>query len=1580
MQIEKKDFVSRFGVYRTRNRDFFVRITVLSLMMLWFAMPAVAVQIGTNPGVPASFTVGPSTGTITTVKKINQDDTLSFNFDIQVEVTVEFLANSTVVHTTQFIAHSGTISSTRGDTRISHLKGATNIGPPDILGTLQVILPSGVNNINEKYSGIGTPNISYVKGTLSLDSIPDFSGPSGALAAGAYSLTFETILGNLMGTAQVGGTIIGGTYNGTTAPAVIGTVSQEVPAKITFPGAPITPIGAGDTFSYSATYTAQVTGKNTQLNPGIYSGSFENPPSRTLNLDSDVEVEGDFINYGTLIIRTDVNIVAGQFINGSSTTLIVDGATLTITTDTFINNLYAQVHINGGGTIKFAMPPGETAIQVNNAGIINIGASASPGSPGNGTLRPDSASDSVHLLNTGVINIGSASTVGSLGTTTEPLASLNNVGLAPVTGTGSIIVSDATTAAPPNDNVIAVRGDWLSAGTFIAGDSTLTLSGAGVLVHNSINGFNNLTISGGTHTLGSKLMVNGDFIITAGAKLMVGSNNININGPTTISGRMQATGGTQTYAQDFTVDVNAIYDNDANNVTLNINAPFTNNGIAILGSGTINSQSITNSGQLTASSGNLRITGDFINSGTFNHNNGTIIFTDGGTFDTGGETVIYNNITKTGLGTTTTLGDALTMIGSFIIESGRFDADVYDITVAGNVSAGGNGLDIDGADLILNPPTGTTQTFDPGTSASVYRNIIKQGGCTLLINNHLVLSGNFLVNTGTFQICYQNLMVGASLTISDTATLVDCTGTITVNGDTTIDGTLCTSGVATHRFASITVSINGIYDNDTNDVTVSATGTVTNDGTMTMGTGEVDFTSGLNNSNIFTSTPGSLRIIGNMTNTGTFKHNGGMVIFGGDGIFNPGLSIYNNITKAGAGTTTTLGEDLTLLGTLTVDAGTMALGAHTVSLGTVYIGGNGILTQDADGLLSVLSDFTNSGVYAPDVASTLSLTGTGTLTPGISDFRGTLLTSGAITLAEDSIFNFAGANWTNTGTFDTGTNTTVRFNRSGNQMLTTRGAPNLPAMNFVNIETDNDDTITFATAINLSGTLTIAGGATVRDVTPGSVYNFADTARLVVSGILNLTGSPADHIQLLGSGGGEGSARWTFMLNSSGTVYLNHVDLRDSELITHGGSLNGKNVGYTVVSLGNLSPSWGPYDPVPAPYIKNTITPNKAQPGTKGLLVTLAGGNFSADTTVSFGDGITVVSLDASGAPTTLGATIDVAADAQLGSRTIKVTNPDGEYTSKTNVFTISDEVLVAYSTIAGDANADWRVDLVDFSILASAFGTSDERADFDGDGFVNLPDFSILAANFGKTTNDLLSPRRDDSTMIPAGHLSLNMPTKIYRGDVVEATVMAENISLKAYTFTPTYDSSMLKLMEDGIVEGDFLKDSLFVAIAGEDAPLRIFSATRSKASEGTGMLTKLRFRVMADGVSNNAIALRDVQIVDGLGRFSHLPEIHAAFSTVPHKTRLLANYPNPFNPETWIPFELADGANVKLRIYDVSGRLVRTLDLGYRHAGRYVDQSMAAYWDGRSSSGERVASGIYLYSLTAGEFSAIRRMLILK
>jgi len=640
-------------------------------------------------------------------------------------------------------------------------------------------------------------------------------------------------------------------------------------------------------------------------------------------------------------------------------------------------------------------------------------------------------------------------------------------------------------------------------------------------------------------------------------------------------------------------------------------------------------------------------------------------------------------------------------------------------------------------------------------------------------------------------------------------------------------------------------------------------------------------------------------------------------------------------------------------------------------------------------------------------------------------------------------------------------------------------------MEFFNIETDNDSIITFDAAIFLHWVMTIAGGATIRDLTPGSTYNFPNTAEVNVSGTWTLTGSQAQHLQLLGPltpdvnpadgiPDDDQTQRWRLVVNTSGTVNLHYVNLRSSELISHGGSINGKNVGNEVVHLGNLSPSWGPFDPIPISTLPTggsgtTETDNlsfslvTANPGESSTVATV-GQTINLQlvlTTLEMVNGVSTYLaydpavldvVDASGEPgiqpfvkgdfigglpfeNVAGGGVLRYTEANVmggasgtgvvaGIRFIVNNVPEGTSTaisflsdSASNLVTAvsySDGTIVSPSlngftlkvrdlTLPGDVDSDGMVNLIDFSILASLFGTADARADFNTDGTVNLADFSILAANFGKTTADLIAaPFVVAQSDAATGHcrpfsfgktptfppkISLRVPSKPHLGDVLEVAVMAENSSLKAYNFALSYDAEMLELIEGGIVEGDFLKDTLFVTTRslgdfgyGRHYEGRIFSASRSHASDGTGVLTKLRFRVIADGVSKRAIALRDVQIVDGVGRLHLLPELHATLSITPQKTRLLANYPNPFNPETWIPFELAEDANVKLQIYDVSGRLIRTLDLGYRPAGYNVDRATAAYWDGCGYSGERVASGIYLYRLTAGNFSATRRMALVK
>jgi len=115
---------------------------------------------------------------------------------------------------------------------------------------------------------------------------------------------------------------------------------------------------------------------------------------------------------------------------------------------------------------------------------------------------------------------------------------------------------------------------------------------------------------------------------------------------------------------------------------------------------------------------------------------------------------------------------------------------------------------------------------------------------------------------------------------------------------------------------------------------------------------------------------------------------------------------------------------------------------------------------------------------------------------------------------------------------------------------------------------------------------------------------------------------------------------------------------------------------------------------------------------------------------------------------------------------------------------------------------------------------------------------------------------------------------------------------------------------------------------------------------------------------------------------------EVNQAFANLdirnddllPPQNLLWQNYPNPFNPETWIPYQLKSPADVTIYIYDVTGRSVRTLQIGSQPAGFYLNRSQSAYWDGKNNTGEEVANGVYFYRLTVDNFSAVRKMMLLK
>lgn len=208
----------------------------------------------------------------------------------------------------------------------------------------------------------------------------------------------------------------------------------------------------------------------------------------------------------------------------------------------------------------------------------------------------------------------------------------------------------------------------------------------------------------------------------------------------------------------------------------------------------------------------------------------------------------------------------------------------------------------------------------------------------------------------------------------------------------------------------------------------------------------------------------------------------------------------------------------------------------------------------------------------------------------------------------------------------------------------------------------------------------------------------------------------------------------------------------------------------------------------------------------------------------------------------------------------------------------------------------------------------------------------------------------RADASLIVQNPLDVNGDGTVNVADLVLiASNFGKTVGQKAHP-NPDVNS-------DGIVD---ITDLLLVASELQAAPAQ----TAQLASQVQGWI-------------DQAVQLtpRDATVEKGIAVLEGLLAVLR-----PVQTALLPNYPNPFNPETWMPYQLAEDAEVTFTIYDARGRQVRQLDLGHRPVGIYQARTRAAYWDGRNEIGEPVASGLYFYTLSAGKFAATRKMFVRK
>ncbi|MDE0016929.1 MAG: cohesin domain-containing protein [Candidatus Poribacteria bacterium] len=207
---------------------------------------------------------------------------------------------------------------------------------------------------------------------------------------------------------------------------------------------------------------------------------------------------------------------------------------------------------------------------------------------------------------------------------------------------------------------------------------------------------------------------------------------------------------------------------------------------------------------------------------------------------------------------------------------------------------------------------------------------------------------------------------------------------------------------------------------------------------------------------------------------------------------------------------------------------------------------------------------------------------------------------------------------------------------------------------------------------------------------------------------------------------------------------------------------------------------------------------------------------------------------------------------------------------------------------------------------------------------------------------------------------------------------------AIAGYQFTMAFDPAALRYISAADA-GYFPSGAYTVPLEGERDISFVAAALKGTATAPDGTLATVTFEVVKPNPFSS-LHLTDVILSDATATALDVRFIgkHDGTElwplTPPEETVMLPNYPNPFNPETWIPYQLAQPAEVTLTIFGSNGQLVRTLALGHRSAGVYASKSSAAYWDGRNNIGERVASGLYFYTLRAGEFTATGKMLILK
>ena len=298
------------------------------------------------------------------------------------------------------------------------------------------------------------------------------------------------------------------------------------------------------------------------------------------------------------------------------------------------------------------------------------------------------------------------------------------------------------------------------------------------------------------------------------------------------------------------------------------------------------------------------------------------------------------------------------------------------------------------------------------------------------------------------------------------------------------------------------------------------------------------------------------------------------------------------------------------------------------------------------------------------------------------------------------------------------------------------------------------------------------------------------------------------------------------------------------------------------------------------------------------------------------------------------------------------------------------------------DVNGDGAVGILDLAAVGSNFGrvidgvVFGQNPDVNRDGIVNLSDLIIVGNHFGETVGSPAAPENP----APSISATIRFENPQFLGDRLLLDLMIET--------TVPFVGYHIRVVPAGLLKIDPNRSGTNVFRLEEVAQSgTLVGAQLGVGEPWFGQVHLATLEVDANSAVDSAQAVNSAVAVDA----AHLVSVDGQTIGVdvvpffvdqlrPLRTGVFSNYPNPFNPETWIPFQLHKDAHVRLTIYDVLGREVRRFDLGYLPAGYYKTRERAVYWDGRNEVNERVASGTYFYKLEAGNFVDTRRMVILK